>query len=135
MKLQDFIARIRRCDCWNTLYTLEDDFQQFGISIEQTHGGRRALCRLEGGTPIVERVLDDFIFIEGSDGYDQINPRSMELITDFVWRCATGPQEAPEPIAYKRSYRLYGKPIRISNEDRIAEEQEIHAMGRLLTEG
>jgi hypothetical protein len=134
MMLQDFIVRIRRCDCWNTLYMLEDEFKQFGLSIEQTQGRRHALCRLENGNPVVNKILDDFIFIEGINSYGPIGIRSMELITDFVWRCATGPQSAPLPKEYKRTYSLYGKPIRIENESRIAEEQEIHALGRLITE-
>lgn len=132
--LQNLINKIRRCDCWNTLYSLAEEFKKYGLSIEHTNGGRHALCRLENGQPVVESILDDFIFIEGTDAHSEISPRAMEVITDFTWRCATKAQTTPELPAHKRRYSLYGKPIRIHNENQLVEEQEIRVIGRLITE-
>ncbi len=134
--LEQLLGKINQCYDWKSFYELAEDFQQIGLAIQETQGGRLVLCKLSGGRPVIESIIDDYIFVGGKSRLDEeISQRGLEVILNFVQSNAGKPQRLIVASQdYTRDMSLYGKPLRLYNEAHLEEQQQICLMGRIINE-
>lgn len=132
----DLIRRVNQCVDWKTLYELREDFACIGLIVQETSGARKILCRMEEGKPISKRVIDDYIFVGSKDTMDEeIGERALEVMLHFIESNASRPQTLMNDAqSYSQNTALYGKPVRLANEDQEAKQQEINMLGRMIQE-
>jgi len=124
MDLKDRINKctdkVKRCQDFDSLFMLEEDFNSVGLTLRETVNRKMALCRVEDGSFASNKMLDDFIFVGYAD-----DPRALLLdemrgyICEFVDENAS--DEELRSIASSAKHQqvgLYGRTItQIENED------------------
>lgn len=113
------VSKILRCVNYHTLLSLEKEFNSVGLTLQHTSQNWVVLCKLRGGKPINDNVLDDYIFLISLDHkHDEITQRALQVITDFVQNAAG---DADEVKNSKRIWvgdtRVYDKAISVMRED------------------
>jgi hypothetical protein len=119
ISLGKLLYKIDQCIDYQNLYSLEEDFNKVGLTIQSTSRNRMILCRLLNGAPITEKVIDDYIYIGGTDELSkELTNRTTEKIADFV-KTNAGPPGKIENIArvWQNGLRMYQNKIAIVNED------------------
>jgi hypothetical protein len=129
-----FLDKIRQCYNWRSLYEFNEEFACVGLTIRDTSGGRKILCRMEEGIPITDKIVDDYIFIGSKDAIDEeVSQRAMEVIVNFIGSSSSQPQTImTDGQKYTKDVALYGQPLQIYQEETNAQQQEIETMGRML---
>lgn len=130
--LKIVLDKMQKCDNYKTLYALEDELLKCGLAIVLTENGTRTLCRIENGRPVHHRVFDDYIFIESKEEFRPIPVHSLNTIINFIKEHASDNQLLPSVVSRIQQYCLYGKPIRIANENSVADDQNIIGISKLL---
>ena len=130
------LERVKHCYDWKSIYTLKDDFEKVGLTIHDTSGGRKVLCRIEEGKPIVNNIVDDYIFMGTSANLDEeVSKRALEVILYFLENKAGEPRVVLDNSqSYSKDMSLYGKPLKIYAEDASYRNQEVQVLGRLINE-
>jgi hypothetical protein len=124
--LGKLLYKIGQCINYQNLYGLEEQFNKVGLTIQTTSHNRMLLCKLINGAPIIENVVDDYIFIGSLDDMNRdLTEKTAEKIMDFV-RTNAGPAGKIENMArvWRNGLRMYQTVIPIVNEDvkKIAED-------------
>jgi hypothetical protein len=130
----NLLGKIRQCYDWKSFYALEEEFSKAGLALRDTEGGRKVLCRLEGGKPVIDQIIDDYIFAGSTNTLDEeIAQRALEIIVHFVESKASTPQVvADSSQEYSRELALYGHPLKIYSESSAASQQEVTFLSRLM---
>lgn len=130
-----FIDTIKQCYDWKTLYTLSYEFNQFGLCIKSTTGGKIILCRTHNNIIITNKIINDYIFIGSINELDsQIPQRALDIIINFVNNNASAPYTNNDSFgkSYNNKIGIYGKPINIANESTLKESQDIIYISKLI---
>lgn len=119
--VENVLRVVQRCSDWRSLYALAPELPRIGLAIIETANRHKILCRLHDNKPLLERVIDDFIFLgSSSNQHDTISPRHSELIMMFITENYGAPQKL-QLSGKRNSFRvnpiLYGKPIFNESED------------------
>ena len=130
------LERVKHCYDWKSIYTLKDDFEKVGLTLHDTAGGRKVLCRIEEGQPVVKNIVDDYIFMGSSSNLDEeISNRALEVILYFLENKASEPKIVMDSSqSYSKDMKLYGEPLKIYAEDANFRSQEVQVLGRLINE-
>ena len=113
------IYRIGQCTDYQCLWALEESFNKSGLTIQTTSRNRMILCKLVGGNPISENIIDDYIFVGSLDEMSrELTDRTVEKICDFV-RTNAGKSDKVKNIGkvWRNGLRMYESTIKIMNED------------------
>lgn len=113
------IYRIGQCTDYQCLWALEESFNKSGLTIQTTSRNRMILCKLVGGKPISENIIDDYIFVGSLDEMSrELTDRTVEKICDFV-RTNAGKSDKVKNIGkvWRNGLRMYESTIKIMNED------------------
>ena len=126
--LATILARIDQCIDWQTLYALEDNFNEVGLTIQTTSNKRMVLCKLKNGKPVSNKVIDDYIFIGGLDvSMNEISAAAIEKLKAFVQN-ASGKKDTVKNVArkWKDGLRMYEASIAIMRDD--TEKKKIYPL-------
>jgi hypothetical protein len=117
--LDKLLYKIGQCVDYQCFYALEEDFNKIGLTIQTTSRNRMILCKLQDGSPVTEKIIDDYIFVGSLDeSTKELTDRTVEKICDFV-RTNVGTPGKVENIAkvWRNGLRMYQSAISIANED------------------
>jgi hypothetical protein len=123
----DIVHKIEMCIDYQTLYTLEDDFNEIGLTIQISSGNKVALCKLVDGKPKADKAIEDYIHVGSLEtAANEISPNATSKIIAFI-RTNRGKADKVKNKArgWKDGIRTYGKAIRIGEDkdkDRIIAE-------------
>jgi len=127
--------RVKRCVDWRSLFAMRSNLNNVGLDIRETAGGRMVLCRLLDGEPVLENIIEDYVFLGDSHrANEEISQRSLEMIIQFIEESTSDPQKPNKSSLpnYRDNMRLYGAPLTISGESALSKAQEMHFMGRIV---
>ncbi|MEM3097454.1 MAG: hypothetical protein QXU32_01875 [Nitrososphaerales archaeon] len=112
------VYKINRCIDYQSLYALEDDFNQVGLTIQSTPNNRMILCRIVDGKPYAQRAIDDYIFIGGLDSaLNELTDRAAMKICDFVRTNASNADKIRNVArVWRNGLKMYESTISIVNE-------------------
>ncbi len=113
------LYKIEQCIDYQNLYSLEEDFNRVGLTVQATSRNQMILCKLINGSPVTENVIDDYIYIGSTNELNkELSERASEKISDFVRTNAGSPGKV-ENIArvWRNGLRMYSSKIAIANED------------------
>jgi hypothetical protein len=111
--------KIRQCIDYQSLYALESDLNGVGLTFQTTSQNKMILCKLRGGRPKADKIVDDYIFVGSLDtAGDEISDRAAQKIVDFVLN-AKGKKGTVKDIArvWRDGLRMYENTIAVSEED------------------
>jgi hypothetical protein len=111
--------KIRQCIDYQSLYALEEEFNNFGLTIQTTAQNRVILCKLRNGKAKADKVIDDYIFVGSLEkSADEISDRAAQKIVDFVQN-AKGNKGKLKNVArvWRDGLRMYESTISIMHED------------------
>lgn len=115
----DVITKIQAAIDYQTIYAMEDDFNEVGLTIQTTSNSRVILCKIKDGKPYTKEVVEDYIFVGSLDKSDEeLSDRAVSKICDFVQN-TKGKKSKVENIAraWRNGLRMYEQNIAIMNED------------------
>lgn len=96
VELKQFIRE--RCFDFGTLYSLEEEFNQIGLTIQPTCGGDMVLCKLMAGKPVAESLGLDHLFVGAqSRPRDGMPHKLIKCVLEFI-DSASGESSVPVPI-------------------------------------
>ena len=115
--LKNILKKIRGCANFDTLYGLEEDFNNVGLTVQPTNQSRMLLCRIEESKPITGKVLDDYIFIGSiKNREDGLSMRDIDCITSFIIEHAGSPAEVVgKGRKWQQQTRMYAHAIDLSD--------------------
>lgn len=88
--LKEFVRR--RCYDFGALYSLEDELNKVGLTVQPTCGGDMVLCKLVEGRPLAKALGVDHLFVGvQSRPRDQIPHKLLKCILEFLDVAAGGP--------------------------------------------
>lgn len=130
------IERVKHCYDWKSLYAMHEEFKKIGLTLHDTSGGRKVLCKVEEGKPVINNIVDDYIFVGSNDVLDEeVSQRALDVILYFLETKAGQPQAVMDSRqSYSKNMALYGKPLMIHTEGAQVKNQEIIILGRLINE-
>jgi hypothetical protein len=113
--LATLINKIHQCTDYQTLYALESDFNQVGLTIQTTANSRMILCKIVDSKPKASEAMKDYIYIGSLD----ISAQSISI--EFVLKViifvvnAKGPKGELKNLARKwqDGLRMYGQAITV----------------------
>lgn len=116
--LSKVLYKVSQCIDYQNLYALEEDLNKIGMTVQTTSKNRMILCKLQGGRPISEHVIDDYIFIGSiEDSTKELSENITQKISDFIRNKAGGPDIVKNCArAWRNGLRMY-ENISIVNED------------------
>ena len=134
--INKLMEKVKKCVDWRTFFELHEDLDTIGLAIKSTTAGRKMLCRVDEGQPTSQKIIDDYVFIGGDNNIDEeISPRKLDLISQFIANNATHYRNRPEQRHnYKTDTLIYGKPVFVNNEEQIAESQDVDFISRMINE-
>ena len=115
------VNRIEHCIDYQSLYAMEEDFNSIGLTIQTTSNKRMTLCKLIGGKPVTNKIIDDFIFVGSLDtSTNELSDRATSKICDFV-RANAGQPNKIENISrvWRNGLKMYESTISIMNENKL----------------
>jgi hypothetical protein len=116
--INDIVRKIEMCIDYQTLYALEDDFNNIGLTVQVTSNNKVTLCKLIDGKAKADKIIDDYIYIGSLDGLaNEISQNATTKIIAFV-RASSGQADKVKDKArgWKDGIRMYGKAIRIGED-------------------
>lgn len=117
-ELGKLLYKIEQSTDFQCLYALEEAFNKCGLSIQTTSNSRMILCKLRGGKPVTEQVIDDYIFVGSiQEKTKELSDRLVTKINDFVRTNAGAPSKV-ENLArvWRNGLRMY-ESVQVVNED------------------
>lgn len=117
--LSKVLYKVSQCIDYQNLYALEEDFNKIGMTVQTTSKQRMILCKLQGGRPISEHVIDDYIFIGSiDDSTKELSENTTQKISDFIRNKASHPDTVKNYArVWRNGLRMYENNISIVNED------------------
>ena len=61
--VRDVLFKVDMCINYQSLYAMEDDFNQVGLTIQTTSDNKIILSRIENNTPVTQKIINDYIYI------------------------------------------------------------------------
>jgi len=103
--LQDIIDKISMCpDCFS-LYCIEEDFNNVGLTIAQTNNNKVMLCIIgDDNKPKNDKIFEDYMFVGSSTNNEELSERLAECIIRFIKKN----QSPPRKIDIKDKHWLQG---------------------------
>lgn len=123
-RLDKLLYKIEQCVNHQSIFAMESDFNNCGLSIQTTANNRMILCRLQDGRPVIESVVDDYIFIGSlKEGSTELTDRAVSKISDFVRTHSKGPDTVKNTArVWRNGVRMYESIILVNEDvDRIAD--------------
>jgi hypothetical protein len=111
-KLKQFVRD--RCYDFGILYSLEEEFNKIGLTIQATCSGDMILCRLVSGKPIAESLGVDHLFVGvRSRPRDEIPHKLVKCVLEFIDIAAgeSSKHECVKPHPRTGHVTLYGHSI------------------------
>ena len=100
------------------LFSLEEDFNNVGLTVQPTNQGKMVLCRIEDEKPVTENVSDDYIFVGSISERDiEISQRVLDCVTNFIIENSGSPATIENKSRdWQKMASLYGtEPINLSS--------------------
>ena len=83
--LESLLWKLKKCPKFEYIYTLEEDFNKVGLTIQKTVGNNLILCRIDEGKACIHNVVDDYIFIGSlKESKNEISDRMSDFMADFM---------------------------------------------------
>jgi hypothetical protein len=125
--LAKLVNKIYQCPDYQTLYTLEDDFNEVGLTIQTTSNNRIILCKIKDSKPLSDDPLVDYIYMGSLD--IAINPLNAELMLKIIIFIVNAKGAKGELKNMARSWRdglrMYEQSIAVEGKEK----------GKTITEG
>lgn len=100
-ELKQFIRK--RCFDFGTLYSLEEEFNKIGLTVQPTCGGDMVLCKLVDGKPVAESLGDDHLFVGVQSRLrDEMPHKLIKCVLEFIDAAGGKPSK---PISAERHVR------------------------------
>ena len=128
--VNDIMDKIRNSHNYQTLYSLEEEFNKIGLTLQRTEQNWIILCRIDESRPKAKKVLEDYIFLSTLDNKSgDITEQTIRCLVEFIKRTASKPAAVVDPNPgrnWRSAHGLYGGAIPIVNEgvDRITQFAE-----------
>ena len=101
-KLKQFIQE--NCFDFGTLYSLEEEFNRVGLTIQPTRGGDMILCQLVDGSPLAESLGIDHLFVGvQSRPRDEVPHKLIKCVLEFIDSASGKPSKLSLPGAHPRT--------------------------------
>jgi len=65
--LANIVNKVYQCTDYQTLYAMESDFNQVGLTIQTTSNNRMILCKIADSKPKASEAMTDYIYVGGLD--------------------------------------------------------------------
>lgn len=120
-KIKHISEKVEMCPDFASLYGLEEDFNQIGLTVSITNNDRMILATIgEDNKPKATKILEDYMFIGSNrDSKQEITERLSQCIVKFIEKAAS--YEAKKVVNNGRTWQHgaapYGKAIGIAMED------------------
>jgi hypothetical protein len=105
---------------FDTLFSLEEDFNKVGLSVQLSGGNRVILCKIVGGKASAATIMEDYIFIgpfAGAGAEQEISERLMSSISNFISHNAGTPAKIESTQrTWQQGVKTYGQAIRIAED-------------------
>jgi len=117
----DNLARLvnKICDAttYQTLYSLEEDFNNVGLTMQFTKKGDAAICKIKDDKPSVANPMEDHIYIGSLDNApDIIGCDAVIKIIKFIVNAKGSKAEVKNtPRGWKNELSMYGNSIKVEN--------------------
>jgi len=114
VELKQFIRE--RCFDFGTLYSLEEEFNKIGLTIQPTCGGDMILCRLVNNIPVAESLGVDHLYVgTQSRPRDEMPHKLIKCVLEFIDMACGSPAK---PTNTKQSHHtghtgFYGKALEV----------------------
>lgn len=113
--MDKLIDKVGRCIDFKSLWCMEEDVNRVGLTIQRTHQNNMILCRVQDGTPLAERIVEDYIFV-GDLGHkdSEISDKARDQIVEFI-KANAGQPSCVKNVArtWRNGLRLYENSITI----------------------
>ncbi len=97
LKVSKLLYKIKSSPRFESLYRLENDFLDVGLSIRRTSNDNMVLCKIEDGHPKIDDIIEDYVFAGSIDERkNEVSDKMMDSIIDFVQNTACEADELPE---------------------------------------
>lgn len=119
-EIERVTEQINQSADYQGVYVLESSLNKIGLTIQTTTNNRMILCKLRDNKPLVENVVDDYIFIGSLDTATKgLSECAVNKIVDFV-RVSAGPAGSLKnvPRIWHNGLKIYGSTVPIMNEDK-----------------
>lgn len=115
------LFKLKNLVYFDTLFSLEEDFNSVGLSVQMSGNNRVILCQITEGRASAHKVLEDYIFLGPftmATNKAEISERLQSSIMDFVMNKSGNPAKIENaPRLWQQGVKTYGQVIRIMNED------------------
>lgn len=117
--LANIVNKIHQCTDYQTLYALETDFNQVGLTIQTTSNNRMILCKIVDSKPKASEAMKDYIYIGSLDTSTQNVSLEFALKVIIFVVNAKGSKGELKNLARKwqDGLRMYGQAVTV--EERI----------------
>ena len=83
--MQKLINIVRRCHDFASLYLLENELNDVGLTIQPILNNRMALCKVVNGKPQLGKITEDFMYVGSRTSTDnEIPKRLLDTIVEFT---------------------------------------------------
>jgi len=126
--LAKIVNKIYQCPDYQTLYSLEDDFNAVGLTVQTTSNNRMILCKIESNKPKATEALADYIYIGKLE--DSAQPLCMEIALKIIVFITNAKGQKGELKNLARKWqdglRMYGDKIAVEEKAKgsITENKE-----------
>ena len=81
----DIITKVQAAIDYQTIYVMEDDFNEVGLTLQTTSNGRIILCKIKSNKPLAKNVVEDYIFFGSlKKAEDELSDRAVLKLCDFI---------------------------------------------------
>ena len=116
--LSKTLYKVRNCPNYETLFSMEEEFNKIGLTFQQTPKSRMILCKIEGNRPHASVIIEDYIFIGSLNNRDEtLNEHALECIMNFIMNSSSAPSIVTNVArAWQNGVRTYGQIILVNEE-------------------
>ena len=116
--LEKLLFKIKNAPDYETLFCLEEAFNQIGLTLRCTAKDRMILCKIIEGAPKATAILEDYMFLGTiSERTQALSERIVECLCNFVMNNAAAPAKLEDkPRKWHMGIQTY-EHLMIVNED------------------
>jgi len=115
------LYKIRNLVYLDTIFSLEEDFNRIGLTVQLSSGNRAILCKIVEGRAAASSVMDDYMFLgsfAGTEAKQEVPPKLIATLSDFVMnKAGASAKVTSAPRRWQHGIKTYGQIIRILDED------------------
>lgn len=116
--LDKLLFKIKNAPDYETLFCLENEFNNVGLTLRATAKDRMVLCKIVEGAPKATEILEDYIFVGTiTERTQPLHTRIIECLLNFVMNNVGEPSKlVDKPRKWHMGVQTY-EHLMIVNED------------------